>query len=318
MNKRSINQGAIISASRRTDIPAFYAKWFINRVRAGYCTVPNPFNANQVSRISLKPEDVLVIVFWTRNPRPLMPFLTELDERGFRYYFQYTVVDNPRELDPKSVPLDRAIQTFRNLSERIGADRVIWRYDPIILTRKTPAEFHIERHEFVAQSLRGYTRRNVISIVDAYNKVIRRVKGLPAELQPIEQPDYSFVRCLADNCEKNGMEIVSCAEEIDLRPYGVRPGKCIDDELIREVFGIDVPHKKDPNQRKVCGCVVSKDIGMYDTCLFGCVYCYATQSFEKARKRHSQHDPRSPSLVGWYEPSQEQFALELDTEADKG
>lgn len=311
MSRQGAGQGIIISASRRTDIPAFYAKWFINRVREGYCTVPNPFNLKQVTRISLKPEDVLVIVFWTRNPRPLMPFLDELEQRGFRYYFQYTVMDNPRDLDPKTVPLERSLQTFRELSNKVGAERVIWRYDPIILTTRTPADFHVQRHAYIAQSLRGYTRRNVISIVDAYNKVTRRIRGLPGTLQPIEEPDYSFVRHLADNSMSNGMEIVSCAEEIDLRSYGVRPGKCIDDDLIQRVFGIEVPHKKDPNQRKECGCVVSKDIGMYDSCLFGCVYCYATQSFEKAKKRHAEHNPQSPSLIGWYEPDQEQLSLEL-------
>lgn len=320
MDEQCVHRGIILSASRRTDIPAFYAKWFINRVREGYCTVPNPFNLRQVTKISLKPEDVAVIVFWTRNPRPLMPFLDELDERGFRYYFQYTVMDNPKELDPKSPSLTSAISTFKELSQRVGAKRVIWRYDPIVLTKKTSAEFHVERHALIAQSLRGYTYRNVISIVDAYNKVTRQVKKLPIDLQPSEEPDYGFVRQLADNSERNGMEIVSCAEDIDLHPYGIRPGKCIDDELIKEVFGIEVSHKKDPNQRKACGCVVSKDIGMYDTCLFGCVYCYATQSFERAKKRHAEHDPHSPSLIGWYEPpqDQEQLSLSLDTVSEEG
>jgi hypothetical protein len=107
----------------------------------------------------------------------------------------------------------------------------------------------------------------------------------------------SFVAASADN----GMEIVSCAEELDLKPYGILPGKCVDDEYIAEVFGLDVAHAKDPGQRKACGCVISKDIGMYDSCLFGCRYCYATSSFERARERYNQHDPNSPSLLGWYE-----------------
>ncbi|MCX8024216.1 MAG: DUF1848 domain-containing protein, partial [Thermanaerothrix sp.] len=121
----------IISASRRTDIPAFYTPWFIHRVRAGYCTVPNPFNHNQVSYVSLKPEDVDIIVFWTRNPAPLIPYLGELDARGLRYYFQYTIMENPRTIDKKSPPLQPAIETFVELSEKIGDERVIWRYDPI-------------------------------------------------------------------------------------------------------------------------------------------------------------------------------------------
>src|SRR5512135_950390 len=129
----------IISASRRTDIPAFYSRWFMNRVRAGYCTVPNPFNANQVKRISLLPEEVDVIVFWTRNPRPLFPFLKELDVRGVRYYFQFTLLDNPRSIDPKTPPAESALQTFRALSEQVGPARVIWRYDPLVLSQITPS-----------------------------------------------------------------------------------------------------------------------------------------------------------------------------------
>ena len=144
----------IISASRRTDIPAFYAPWFMNRMRAGYCTVPNPFNRSQVSRISLRPEDVDVIVFWTRNPRPLLPALDELDDRGYRYYFQYTLLDNPRTLDPKSPPVDAAIATFQTLAERIGPARVIWRYDPSVLSSATGADFHLERYARIAAALR--------------------------------------------------------------------------------------------------------------------------------------------------------------------
>ena len=148
----------IISASRRTDIPAFYAKWFIHRIREGYCMVPNPFNPNQVSRISLKPEDVDVIVFWTRYARPLMPFLNELDDRGYRYYFLYTLMNNPRALEPKSPSHERSLNTFQSLSNRIGMEKVIWRYDPIVFTRITDPNFHRETYQsYWSEQLKGYT-----------------------------------------------------------------------------------------------------------------------------------------------------------------
>ena len=149
----------IISASRRTDIPAFYAEWMVRRLREGYCTVPNPFNRNQVSRISLRPEDVDAIVFWTRNPRPLMPYLDELDSRGYRYYFQFTILGYPREIDPKSPPAATAVEAFCELAERLGPRRVIWRYDPIVFTGITPPAFHQENFQRLAESLRGHTRR---------------------------------------------------------------------------------------------------------------------------------------------------------------
>ena len=298
----------IISASRRTDIPAFYAEWFMNRVRAGYCTVPNPFNRSQVSVVSLKPEDVDVIVFWTRNPRPLIPHLAELERRGYRYYFQYTLMDNPRAIDPKSPPVETALATFRELAGAVGAGRVIWRYDPIVLSEATPAEFHGDVHARIAAALAGCTRRNVISILDIYRKAQKRLTQLSKQGITVEDigPDAvpthlaHLLRQLAVTARTYGMEIVSCAEELDMRQYGIEPGKCVDDDYIARTFGLRLPGKKDPTQRKACGCVVSRDIGMYDSCLFGCQYCYATSSFERAKQNHDdEHHVNSPSLLGW-------------------
>jgi hypothetical protein len=293
----------IISASRRTDIPAFYAPWFINRIRAGFCTVPNPFNPNQVMRVSLAPEDVEVIVFWTRNPRPLFPYLQELDERGYCYYFQYTLMKNPRALDANVPTTESAVGTFRQLSEQIGSQKVIWRYDPIVFSELTPPDFHRRSYQYIAQELRGYTHRSVISMLDFYPKLRKRLGEMEkqgAALLPFDssQPWFDpLVRDLVASAWENEMEVVSCAEELDLQSFGICPGKCIDDETISQVFGLDVTHLKDPGQRKACGCVVSKDIGMYDTCLFGCRYCYATSSFERARINYQRHDPRLPSLL---------------------
>lgn len=291
----------IISASRRTDIPAFYAEWFLNRVRAGYCVVPNPFNAKQVSRVSLRPADVDAVVFWTRNPRPLMASLDELDRAGLRYYFLFTLVGNPREIDPKSPPTAVATATFRELAERLGPERVIWRYDPIVFSSLTRAEFHVENFENLARTLAGSTRRVVISTVNLYRKSKGRLDGLagtPAEIVAPSVDDLArVIPRMREIAGQHGMRITSCAEETDLRPYGVEPGKCIDDMLLREALGVDVRAKKDAGQRGACGCVESRDIGMYDTCLFGCAYCYATRSFEKARERYQGHDPQSPSLV---------------------
>jgi hypothetical protein len=240
----------IISASRRTDIPAFYTQWLMRRLEAGYCAVPNPFNRNQVAYVSLKPEDIDVMVFWTRNPRPLLPYLASLDKRGYRYYFQYTVMSNPRQIDPKSPPLEASLKTFRELADRVGPERVIWRYDPIVFSNITGIQFHQQTYAEIAQALRGYTRRSVISVVDMYRKAGKRMRDLVGqgvevvayEGRPSERFDQ-FMQTLVQLAGDNGMDIVSCAEELDLRSYGVRPGKCVDDEYIREVFNIDVIHK---------------------------------------------------------------------------
>ncbi len=298
----------IISVSRRTDIPAYYAKWFIKRIKERFCLVPNPFNRSQVSRISLKRKDVVAFVFWTRNPRPLMPYLNELDKKSYPYYFQYTVVNNPREIDPHTPSLRISLKTFVELSEMIGAEKVIWRYDPIIFSEKTDPSFHLEQFSKIASTLEGKTNRCVISIIDDYKKSRGRMNEL-SKLEGFSVKEYSMneheamLKEMAKISEQHGMEITSCAEEVKLKHLGIEPGKCIDNNYINKIFNIKVTKSKDKSQREVCGCVKSRDIGVYDTCLMGCKYCYATRSFQLAEKNLREHqkynigDHSSPSIL---------------------
>jgi len=294
----------IISASRRTDIPAFYAEWFMNRVRAGECQVVNPFNRLQVSRVSLRSEDIDVIVFWTRHPRPLFPYLDELDRLGYRYYFQYTLMDNPSWLDPLSPPAASALRTFTELAARMGPQRLIWRYDPMVFMPRLPAEFHLATFQRLAEALSGHTQRVVISVLDEYAKASARMRqaqqqggDLVRVAEPLPDWFAALIQGLVGIASACNLEIVSCAEPLNLQPLGVRPAGCIDADYIARVFNLNVPAAKDPSQRKLCSCIASKDIGAYDTCLFGCQYCYATSSFETARLRHAGHDPSSPTLI---------------------
>lgn len=295
----------IISASRRTDIPAFYAEWFINRIRAGYCTVPNPYNPRQVSQVSLQPSDVDVIVFWTRHPLPLMRYLAELNDLGYRYYFQYTILGYPRLFEPRRPALKRSIDVFRRLADRVGPARVIWRYDPIVLSPVTGFDYHERTFERIARALQGYTHRCVVSFVDEYAKTRKRLIALEADGISITyrrgevSNDVSrLARTVVGICSEYGIVPTSCAESKGLERYGIQPGKCVDDEYIRSIFGIEVNQRKDSAQRAACGCVVSKDIGVYETCLFGCKYCYATSNFERAQMNFAQHNPVSVSLIG--------------------
>ena len=292
----------IISASRRTDIPAFYAEWFINRVKAGYCLVPNPHNRKQISRISLAPNNTSVIVLWTRNPGPMLPYLGELDDRGIHYCFQFTVMNNPREIDPHTPSLHASLEAFRRLVDHVGPHRVIWRYDPIVFTETTHCEFHIEAFADIADQLEYLTHRCVISIVDAYRKTKSRMTSL-SKIPGFKVEGYqpaiheTMLQKMQDIAYARGMELTSCAEELDLSHLGINPGKCIDDDYIQKVFDIDVTHKKDKGQRDACGCVASRDIGVYDTCILGCKYCYATSSFDKALSNYKEHDKDAPSLI---------------------
>jgi hypothetical protein len=301
----------IISASRRTDIPAFYNEWFMNRVRDGFCTVPNPFNSRQIARVSLDPEDVDAIVFWTRNPLPLMSSLEELDQRGFCYYFHFTLLGYPRFLDQNVPSFNNFIENFRALSGAIGADRVIWRYDPIVITPRTGISFHLENFERIADSLKDHTNKCVISLVDMYRKSKRRLGELANSGEQViehgaldDNQFDSLMRGIAGLGKKYGLTVSSCAESIDLTSFGINPGRCIDHVLLQDEFNIRVPARKDPGQRDICACVVSKDIGMYDSCLYGCQYCYATSSISRARDNFVAHDPSSPSLLGWHEADQ--------------
>ncbi len=294
---------SIISASRRTDIPAFYADWFINRIRAGYCLVSNPYNANQISRVSLLPHDVDAIVFWTRNPRPLFPFLRELDSLGYHYFFHFTMLNNPRSLDPKSPSLGSAVTTFRELSHCLGPDRVIWRYDPIILSNMTDTQFHIDAFRKIAGRLEGYTTRVVVSLLTLYRHVAQRLRKLEKSgLQlmkgdVLEEQSRILLRSIADIAETNGMQVLSCSMKSAFGRFGIRPGKCIDDEYLQDTFGVQVSSQKDPGQRPECRCVKSQDIGAYDTCVFGCTYCYAVRSFRLAERNYAAHDPTAASLL---------------------
>lgn len=297
----------IISASRRTDLPAFYSEWFINRIRAGYCTAVNPFNRRQVARVSLRTEDVDVIVFWTKNPEPLIKHLEELDNRGFLYYFQYTLTGYPRALEPHVPELKKGISTFKILADLIGPEKVIWRYDPIIISNRTGSDYHKKQIDHIARELEGFTHRLVISVVDEYRKA--RVNFDRLEKQSVniarqisENQVRDIVEFTVDRAKCSKMEAFSCAEVLDLKPFGLMPGKCIDDSYIERVFGINVASEKDKSQRLACGCVRSKDIGAYDTCLHGCLYCYAG-TLTAAQKNKANHFPDSPSIIGCDDPA---------------
>ncbi|MEW5818009.1 MAG: DUF1848 domain-containing protein [Spirochaetota bacterium] len=272
----------IISASRRTDIPAYYGAWFMERLRAGFCDTINPYDPAKKRHISLKREEVDCIAFWTRYPAGLFPFLDELSGLGYPYYFLYTLLDYPPIFEPHTPVFNNRLRLFRELANKIGSGKVIWRYDPIILTSKTGTVFHLQTFDRLARLLEGYTKRVIISFYDPYRKTEKRIKILEKNgyilLRKVDsgETEVAFLQELARIAALRGMEITSCAEENSPEQCGIIPGSCIDADLILREFGIPIPYKKDPGQRKHCRCVISADIGSYNTCFTGCAYCYAT------------------------------------------
>jgi hypothetical protein len=274
----------IISASRRCDIPRFRFDWLLQRLEAGYVDVVNPFNAAQIRRVSLRPEDVECFVFWTRDPRSLLAMTDQ-----YAFYAMITLTGYPEILEPNIPPADEIIQAMKAMSEKWGRKRVIWRYDPVFLSSLTDAAFHRRNFAELAARLSGVVERVIISFYDEYAGAKRRLLALTQngniEVFPHCDGDgrlmpelKELATELALTASQAGMEMRSCAEE-DLSGLGIKPGACIDGELIRELFAgkasLSQIKTKDKNQRRNCLCVSSVDIGSYGSCPAGCVYCYA-------------------------------------------
>lgn len=260
----------IISASRRTDIPAIYWEWFQKRLQEQYVLVRNPLNLHQVSRISLRPEVVDGLVFWTKNPEPMLKQLSVLD--AYAYYFQFTLNAYAADVEAALPPLAVRIEIFRQLAQKIGAERMIWRYDPILLSARYDLQYHAAVFEELAAQLADSTKKCIISFLDYYPKI------------------------------KAGLQLETCAEAIELADLGIGHASCIDAELLGRVGGCRLDTVKDKNQRGECGCAASIDIGAYNTCLHGCIYCYANDS-RRQLQQITAGNSSSPLLCSELEPA---------------
>lgn len=332
----------LVSASRSTDIPAFYADWFFYRLdKAGYSAWTNPFNGAK-SYVSYK--DTRFIVFWSKNPKPLLKYLPILEKRGIKCYIQYSLNDYEKEGLEKSVPpLEQRIETFKQLVDRLGKGHVVWRFDPLVLTDNIDIDILLAKVENIGDQLQGYTEKLVFSFADilSYRKVqanlqkanVNYVDWTEAQMQDFAQR-LSFLN------HKWKYELATCGEKIDLQKYGVHKNHCVDDNLIirlayddkvlmdylkvklfplpqASLFGeveplpegaITLPNgmyaihgdNRDKGQREFCGCIKSKDIGEYNTCVHGCEYCYANASKERAiaNLRSHKENPFAETITG--------------------
>ena len=285
----------ILSASRRTDIPAFYSDWFYNRINQGYLLVRNPMNIHKISKINILPEVVDCIVFWTKNPSRFMHRINELQK--YVFYFQYTIIGYGKKYEPNVPSLEESIKCFIELSKMIGPNRVIWRYDPIIINDEYNINYHRVKFNNIAEQLSKYTKRCVISFIDYYKNILRNMPLVQfANLSDDEMCNVADKLSIIG--KEYGITIVSCAERINLKKYGIEHGKCIDDKLVEEISGFPLKIGKDKSQRQECGCVASIDIGAYNTCQHGCIYCYATYDQDQARRNYASHDSKSDIIVG--------------------
>jgi DNA repair photolyase len=280
----------IISASRRTDVPAFYGEWFIDRIKAGSVSVKNPFNSKIVRKVFLNPDAVDCIVFWTKNPGPFIDKLKLLGE--YSYYFLFTLTPYDKALERNVPSKKELIGTFRKLSGMIGEERVIWRYDPIIYTGDINMDYHVKNFEFLAGKLHGYTTKCIISFLCMYTKCRKKLEGTGArELNEYEM--HALSAKIADIARSYGISTEACAVKTDLSAFGIYPSSCIDKALIEKITGKKLETGRDKNQRKECNCYESFDIGQYNTCYHNCLYCYANKRDSAHNKRDSAHILRS-------------------------
>jgi len=310
----------IISASRSTDIPAFYSDWLIHRLKEGYTAWINPFNGVK-SYISFN--NARLIVFWSKNPEPLLKHLDYLDEKIGNYYFQFTLNDYVKErLEPHVPTLQFRIETFIELSERIGKSKVIWRFDPLILTDIIGVDELLRKAENIGNQLRNHTEKLVFSFadIDIYKKVEKNLLKNSVKYKEFDKDSMNqFAVGLHKLNESWKFGIGSCAEKIPLENYGIRYNKCIDDDLIirlyshdrelMEFLGVKVfadgtkektRNNKDKGQREFCGCAWSKDIGAYNTCPYLCTYCYANGSKETvlSNYKRNKENPFDETIKG--------------------
>jgi hypothetical protein len=286
----------VVSVSRRTDVPAFHVTWFIKRLDEGFAEYRNPFNG-KAHRVPLEPEDVRAFVFWTRNPAPLMRKFEYIEARETPFYFLFTINGYPKALERSNPPVHRAIEIFCRLSGRVGPERVRWRYDPIVITREMGADFHLRNFERIARGLEGATMACIFSFMDLYGKVRRNMEAVPESSRPIEPSLGERLRLSVALAEIGGcyeIRLRACCED-ELVAGGIEKARCVDPELLGRIAptGKSLPTRP---TREECGCTASRDIGGYDTCPHGCVYCYANASPEAAIRRYRRLDPALPML----------------------
>lgn len=294
----------IISASRRTDIPAFHADWFMNRIKDGYVLVSHNFKDERLYRVPLTPDVVDGIVFRTKNPAPMIPHLDALSD--YPYFFNITMNPYGREMERNVPRLQERVEVFRKLSSMIGPERMVWRYDPIFLSPKYDLDFHGRAFEYLCRELDGRAEKCMLGFIIHHPFVAKRVD--PLDVKRRNDDDIRTVGAMFSEIAKPyNLQVETCAERVDLDQFGIRHGACVERDHMERIAGYKFEKVKEKYLRPNCNCMESIDIGSYSTCDNGCLYCYATPEAPNMRI-----DPRSPSLDPAFNPQTFDPALIVD------
>jgi hypothetical protein len=283
----------ILNTGSRTDIPAFFAPWLLNRIREGYVLVRNPYRPDWITRYRIDPAVVDAIVFCSKNPRPLLPYLSEL--APFRTYWHMTITPYGKDIEPRVPSVQQALATFKSLSLAVGKNAIAWRYDPVLLSGQYTLEFHVRAFKAMAQALHDYTGDCVVSFIDLYEKTKRNFPGVRA-VSPEEQ--HTLIHNFAKAACEAGMIIHLCHESPSLEEPNVDAKGCFTKEILEKALSIRLRPPVQKTARPGCPCLLGADIGAYNTCLHGCLYCYANYDQSSVHRNRQLHDPASPLLIG--------------------
>lgn len=283
----------ILNTGSRTDIPAYYSDWFYNRIREGYVFVRNPYYPSQIVKYMLKPDVIDVIVFCTKNPAPMLDRLSLLS--AFDTFWFVTITPYETDIEPYVPPKEQVMNAFKQLSGRVGVNRVSWRYDPVFVTDKYSIACHINQFAQMAKALSGYTKQCVVSFIDLYEKTKRNFSGVRGVT---ESEQEQLIAAFSEIAKENGLQIHLCCENAKLVRENVDADGCMSKAVLEQALGcrLDVPKKK--MARDACACLLGADIGAYNTCGHGCLYCYANYDRETVAKNMRMHRADSPLLIG--------------------
>lgn len=289
----------IINTGQRTDIPAFYAKWFINRIKEGYVLVRNPYYPSLVTKFLLNPEVVDIIGFCTKNPRPMLPYLTYLSD--YRQFWYITITGFGRDLEPNVPHVDQVIEDFKILSNKLGSSKVALRYTPIIVNEKYPVERHIRAFSYITSKLEGYTHLAVFGFLDMYEKLKRKQPDL---LDTTDQNKIIIAKAFKEIAASHQLDLRLCSKEKWLENYGIDVTGCMKLSDYEKAANIALkPTKKMEARKGYCACFLSNDIGSYSSCMHLCKYCYANSDDIIVKKNYYNHSDDSPFLIGGFRPN---------------
>ncbi len=286
----------IISISRRTDVPAFYSPWLKQRLREGWVEYLHPYS-RRYFRLGLKPEDVSALVFWSKDYGPFFDVLPLLKSKLYSFYCHFTITGLPSDLEPKVPPLNTSLNSFKKLASETSPGRIQWRYDPIIISQELSFKHHLERFDFIATRLSGYTKRCIVSFVNRYKKIEGRLEGKGINvINPTLKEKIELLKELKKIGIRHNIDMYSCCDDAMLAS-GIKKARCIDPEILSDHCGVNTSPMAFSPTRKECGCLKSFDIGFYDTCAHECLYCYANSNIDRVRKNYKRHNPSAGSLI---------------------